>query len=250
MATPTFQQILDKTGDNIDGADIKPNTLHPAEIVFEPAHEGAKFLSVRDAQHKPLMAFVVCREHIGLIHSTVALYPSLYELLKKEIPPEGKGTATIEETEKALNELEKAIVWLRENLYVVQEKQATAERRNDILNLAQSIELTINEIAATLEMKPKENENGFFNELYPCNKIIEQLNVKINKIKRYEEKIIKKSKSYPINSNKIIQDIIQVLIHFREFEISNFSSILDEQIQKLKRDIKLLENDNKEDDDD
>jgi len=89
MAVPTFQQILDKTGGNIDGVDITPNTIHPAEIVFEPAHDGAKHLSVRDAQHKPLMAFVACREHIGLYHSTIALYPCLHDLIKQELPPVG-----------------------------------------------------------------------------------------------------------------------------------------------------------------
>ena len=155
MANSTFQQILDKKGCNIDGVDIAPNTLHPAEIVFEPAHEGAKFLSVRDSQHRPLMTFVACREHIGLIHTTVALHPCLYDLLNKELPPEDAKTATVEEAERALKQLEDTIGWLRFNLYVKKEESATHERRHTIMRVAQSVNLSINEIAETMKMKSR-----------------------------------------------------------------------------------------------
>lgn len=157
---PTFDQVLAANKGDIEGVSVKPNKLVPAEIVLEPVHNG-KRVTFRQADHRVLCAFIASQGMMTNMNTTVAMYTGMQELLRSELTNvTTKEEAKVEEAERALQELEKTVAWLRRSIQVIKETEATRQRAFAVVRLAQDACCLIqNEAASFKGMKAEDLQN-------------------------------------------------------------------------------------------
>ena len=154
---PTFDQILVANNGDIRGVSVKPNTLVPAELVFEPVHNG-KRVTFRQADHRVLCAFIASQGMMSNLNTTVAVYTGMQELLRSELTNAvTKEEAQVEDAERAIQDLEKTVAWLRRSIQVIKETEATRQRAYAVVRLAQDACCLIqNEASSFKGMKVEE----------------------------------------------------------------------------------------------
>lgn len=146
----TFDQQVHISGGNLDGADIRPNTCIPGEIVLEPLPPGIR-ITARDADHRTLWGFVASKGMLEQVHCLVAVYDTLqtrigHELRKQGLPAPEREDA-VECAKRALDDLEETVRQLRESITVKKVSEATLRRaeviRGATVDARRMIELTL-----------------------------------------------------------------------------------------------------------
>ena len=135
----TFDQQLEATGGKLSGKDIRPNVQIRSELVLEPVSNGIR-VTARDKNHRILWGFIASQGMLAQIHSPVAIYNTLQELLSAELSkhtlPTQDDQEPISSAKIALDELAKTIQNLRESITVKKESEATRQRAQNIKRLA------------------------------------------------------------------------------------------------------------------
>ena len=80
-ALPTFDQIVQQHGGNVVGVDVSPNYRQEAELVIEPI-TGGQYVSVRDANHQTLLAFIAGRGGGSSLTAQAAVMGGLREMIR------------------------------------------------------------------------------------------------------------------------------------------------------------------------
>ena len=161
---PTYGQLLVKHGGDLTGVNIRPNTSHPAEIIFEPTATGAKSLTVYTTDHRALLAFIASKEHTERIHTTVALYSQAQDMIAAELGTPKQGEASEEEAEASIAKLEETIAMLKRSIRVknpnAKNERARRSRAYSIACLARDADTFIQNGAAPIRALKKKTNDG------------------------------------------------------------------------------------------
>lgn len=80
-ALPTFDQIVQKHGGNIEGVDVAPNYRRDAELVIEPI-TGGQCVSFRDSNHQSLLTFIAGRGSGSAMTVQAAVLSGLRDIIR------------------------------------------------------------------------------------------------------------------------------------------------------------------------
>ena len=97
-ALPTFDQIVQRHGGIGDDMDVSPNYRQAAELVIEPI-AGGQNVSVRDANHETLLAFIAGRSGSSSMTTQAAVMGALREIIRAR--QDGSADAAREEPKDA-----------------------------------------------------------------------------------------------------------------------------------------------------
>lgn len=150
----TFDQQLKQVGDDIVSQDIWPNRRIAGEIVFEPLGNGVR-VTARDETHRVLWGFVSSKETLGQVHSLVAIYDTLRNLIAEELQKRGLSapgdTDPIKDAETALSRLENSISLLKKSIQVKKVSEATIERARAVARIASEMDQQIAMFATNIK---------------------------------------------------------------------------------------------------
>ncbi|MFH1378502.1 MAG: hypothetical protein ABIH86_07100 [Planctomycetota bacterium] len=142
----TFDQQVQKINRDINNADIRPNRLFAAEIVFEPVHNGIR-VTARDSEHHTLWGFIASKEMLEQHPCQIAIYETLKSLIVEELS--NQGVETVKQTDSvqtALNELkslDEILEGIKESIEVIKVTSATKKRAMDIIRVVRDFKKMI-----------------------------------------------------------------------------------------------------------
>lgn len=149
----TFDQQVQMAGDQIGYRDISPNRRITAHVVFEPLGPRIR-VTARDESHALLWGFVGCKEMLKEFHCPVAVYDTLKGLISEELEKRGSAVPDSEDplvaAERAVNDLQKTVAWLKKSLQVIKVSTATVDRARAIAQIASDANRQINLEATSL----------------------------------------------------------------------------------------------------
>ena len=145
----TFDQQLKATGGDVEGRDISPNVRVPGEVVFEPIGDNIR-VTARDQDHQLLWGYVGSRETLQKVHTYVAIYGRLQDLLREQLDKRGLPTdkwqrEPIKDATKALRELQELASNLEDSIDVEDPSEATRKRARIFARIAEDAVVQINQ---------------------------------------------------------------------------------------------------------
>ncbi len=129
------------------------------EIAFERTETGVR-VTARDAEHRLLWGCIASKETLRQIHSSVAMYSSLQNLIGEELQKVNRcaveGVDAITAAAEAVRSLEGTLTWLQSSLDVREVKDATMERARALARIIADADRQIMLEASRLKgMKPR-----------------------------------------------------------------------------------------------
>jgi hypothetical protein len=127
--------------------DEPPPENTKGEIIFEPVSAGVR-VTARDEHHKLLWGSVGSKAMVSQIHSSVAVYDTLQQLLDEELKRNGlpslKAEPPMRSANQALDALQETLDNLRASITVKKLSVATEERAVAIARIAKDANKMIN----------------------------------------------------------------------------------------------------------
>jgi len=128
-----FRQTVKKTGINIEPSRVK------GEVIFEPLEKSVR-VTARDEQHKMLWGYIGTKESLRYVHSSIAIYQELQDLLGHELAKAGvivpETLDPLKQASNALRDLQDTVDKLRDCVMVQKAEEATENRARLIARIA------------------------------------------------------------------------------------------------------------------
>jgi len=153
----TFDQQVRLCEGDIEGQNISPNRLLPAEIVCYPTGTGGVSITARNTKHDLLWGYIASRETVDRTHQLVAICGALRDLVYEEVAkyaalPE-RETDPLEEAKSALTALQATTTEFWDSLVV---KKATKETLSRAAAIARAVADADNMIRLAMEAHRRE----------------------------------------------------------------------------------------------